>query len=260
MPRLGLGVYMNDDVGPACQAAFTAGYRHVDSALFYRNEEGVGEAVRESLIPRDQLFITSKVYSGRHGYDEANEALEESLTNFGFNYLDLYLIHDPLSGKEKRLETWRALVEKQKEGKFRTIGVSNYGVKHLEEIKAAGLPTPAVNQLELHPWCQQRPITEYCAAQGIVVQAYTPLTRGKYFDDPVLTKICNTHNKSPAQVLIRWSLQHDFVPLPKSVDPERVRANSEVYDFNLSEEEMNALDGCDKGDAGAVTWNPVNAP
>ncbi|KZP01393.1 Aldo/keto reductase [Calocera viscosa TUFC12733] len=260
MPRLGLGVYMNDDVGPACAAAFAAGYRHVDSALFYHNEEGVGEAVRKSGIPRSKLFITSKVYSGRHGYEEAKDAVEESLASFEFDYLDLYLIHDPLSRKQKRLETWRALVEKQKEGKLRTIGVSNYGPQHLEEIRAAGLPTPAVNQLELHPWCQQKPIVDYCNAHGIVVQAYTPLTRGKHFNDPALVKISKAHNKSPSQVLVRWSLQRGFVPLPKSADPERVKANSELYDFELSAEEMKALDDCDRGEAGALTWNPVNAP
>jgi len=260
IPRLGLGVYMNDHVGPACEAAFAAGYRHVDSAMMYQNEKGVGEAVRAWGGERGELFITSKVYSGRHGFEEAKAAVEESLANFQFSYLDLYLIHDPLSGKHKRIDTWRALVEKQREGKLRSIGVSNYGVPHLEEIKAAGLPTPAVNQLELHPWDQQKPIVDYCQAHGIVVEAYTPLTRGKYFDDPVLVKLCKAHNKGPAQVLVRWSLQRGFVPLPKSADPERVRANAALYDFELSAGEMKALDECDKGDAGAVTWNPISAP
>ncbi|KZT59076.1 Aldo/keto reductase [Calocera cornea HHB12733] len=260
MPRLGLGVYKNDDVGPACDAALAAGYRHIDSALVYYNEKGVGEAVRRSGIPRNEVFITSKVWSQRHGYEEAKAAVEDSLADFKFDFLDLYLIHDPLSGKQKRIETWRALVEKQKEGKLRTIGVSNYSAKHLEEIKEAGLPMPAVNQLELHPWCQQKPIVDYCDAHGIVVQAYTPLTRGKYFDDPALVKICETHHKSPAQVLVRWSLQRGFVPLPKSSNPQRVRDNADVYDFELTAEEMKALDDCDKGDAGGVTWNPIHAP
>ncbi|KZP01391.1 Aldo/keto reductase [Calocera viscosa TUFC12733] len=260
MPLLGLGVYQNHDVGPACDAAFAAGYKHVDSALVYYNEQGVGESVRKSGIPRSELFITSKVWSQRHGYEEAKAAVEDSLAHFKMSYLDLYLIHDPLSGTQKRLDTWRALVEKQKEGKLRSIGVSNYGPKHLEEIREAGLPTPAVNQLELHPWCQQKPIVDYCNAHGIVVQAYTPLTRGKYFDDPALVKICKAHNKSPAQVLVQWSLQRGFVPLPKSANPERVKANAELYDFELSAEEIKALDDCDKGDAGGVTWNPIHAP
>ncbi|EJU03849.1 Aldo/keto reductase [Dacryopinax primogenitus] len=259
IPRLGLGVYKNDDPTLACEAALAAGYRHVDSALGYKNEKAVGEAVRRSGIPREEVFVTSKVHSLRHEYEEAKAAVEESLSNFGLPYLD-HLIHDPKSGKEKRLETWHALVEKQKEGKLRSIGVSNFGVNHLEEIKDAGLPTPAVNQLELHPWCQQRDITEYCAANGIVVEAYTPITRGKYFDNPTATRISQAHNKTPAQVFLRWSLQRGFVPLPKSSQPDRVRAKAQLYDFDLTEEEMNTLDDCDMGEAGAVTWNPVNVP
>jgi len=259
MPRLGLGVYQMRECAAPCKAAFEAGYRHVDSAQMYRNEEQVGEAVNESGIPREDLFITTKCASRSHGYESTKKGVDESLKRFGFNYIDLFLIHDPLSGSKKRLETYKALVEAKEAGKLRSVGVSNYNVHHLEEIKKAGLPTPSVNQVELHPWCQQRPIADYCQKNGIIVEAYSPLTRGHHFNDPVLQKISKAHNKEPAQVLIRWSLQKGFSPLPKSATPSRVKSNAEVYDFELSTEEMAALDGLDKGDGGAITWNPVNA-
>lgn len=198
------------------------------------------------------------VASGHHGYESTSKLVDQSLKNFGFDYIDLYLIHDPLSGKVKRLETYRALLDAQKAGKIRTVGVSNYGVHHLEEIRKEGLPVPPVNQIELHPFCRQKPIVKYCKKHGIVVQAYTPLVHGTA-SDPVLLHVAEEVKRSPFQVYIRWSLQRGFVPLPKSATLSRIRSNANVYDFELSEAQMSSLDALDRGKKGAVTWNPVDA-
>ncbi|KZT64083.1 Aldo/keto reductase [Daedalea quercina L-15889] len=258
MPLLGLGVYENDDCVPACLAALKHGYRHIDSARYYRNEDQVGRAVRESGVHREEVFVTTKIYHPDHGYETTLEAIDESLQRFGFDYIDLYLIHSPLSGKKRRLETWRALLDAQKAGKLRTVGVSNYGIKHLEEIREAGLAIPAVNQIEVQPYCQQRAIVAYCREYGIFVQAYCPLVRGR-FDDSVLQQVARKYRKDVAQVLVRWSLQHGFSLLPKSSRPERVVSNADVYDFCIAEEDMAKIDALDKGAAGATSWNPVDA-
>ncbi|KAI0932437.1 hypothetical protein AcW2_001068 [Taiwanofungus camphoratus] len=258
MPLLGLGVFRNEDCIPACIAALKYGYRHIDSARLYNNEAQVGQAVRQSGIPRSEVFVTSKIFHPDHGYESTLKAVDESLQRFGFDYLDLYLIHSPLSGKEERLATWKALLDVQKTGKLRTVGVSNYGVKHLEEIREAGLATPAVNQVELQPFCQQKPIVEYCNKHGIIVQAYCPLVRGE-FGNPVLQEIAQKYKKDVAQVLVRWSLQRGFSPLPKSSQPARVVSNAELYDFEISAEDMAKIDALDKGKDGAVSWNPVDA-
>jgi diketogulonate reductase-like aldo/keto reductase len=258
MPLLGFGVYQNYDTKNSTLEAFKAGYRHVDSAQAYRNEAHVGEAVRESGLSRGDLFITTKCTSKTHGYDNTVKGVDTSLEKMGFDYIDLFLIHDPLSGKQKRLETYKALLEAKVAGKIRSVGVSNYNVKHLEEIKAAGYETPSVNQVELHPLCQQKSIVKYCKENNIVVQAYSPILRGK-MDDPVIVEIAQRLDRDPAQVLIRWSLQKGFVPLPKSATPSRIRSNTQLYDFELSEEDMTKLDALDKGKEGAVTWNPIDA-
>ncbi|KAI1785910.1 Aldo/keto reductase [Ganoderma leucocontextum] len=210
MPRIGLGVYQNDDAKPAVLAALKSGYRHVDTARMYENEKQVGEAVRESGVPREQVFVTSKVDSKEHGAVITSKAIDDSLKNLGSGYIDLMLIHSPLSGKEKRLEAWKAFVAARNEGKVHNIGVSNYGVKHMEEIRVAGLEAPAVNQVEIHPFCQQKEIVDYSKRHGIVVEAYSPLVRGNW--DDTVVKIGKKYNKDPAQTLIRWSLQHGRVP------------------------------------------------
>jgi len=258
IPQLGLGVYQNDDCTPAVLAALKHGYRHIDSAKMYRNEKQVGEALRQSGVLRSDVFVTSKIASRSHGYESTLAGVDQSLAEFKFDYIDLYLIHDPLSGKEKRLATYRALLECQKAGKIRTVGVSNYSPKHLEEIKEAGMTKPAVNQIELHPFCQQKPIVEYCEKNDIVVEAYCPLVRGK-FDDPVLQKISKKHGKDVSQVLVRWSLQRGFVPLPKSAQPTRVVSNADLYDFELDSSDMEEINGLDQGKNGAISWNPVDA-
>ncbi|KAL5483650.1 hypothetical protein ACEPAI_8883 [Sanghuangporus weigelae] len=258
MPIIGLGVFENDHCIPACNAALKHGYRHIDTAEYYHNEVDVGYAVRESGIPREEIFVTTKIYDPDHGYESTFVHVENSLAKLQFSYIDLYLIHSPLSGREKRLQTYRALTAKRDAGVIRSVGVSNYGVHHLEEIREAGLDTPAVNQIELHPFCQQKSIVTYCKDHGIVVQAYTPLARGD-FSHPIIQDVSKSSGRTPAQVLIRWSLQKGYVPLPKSSQPNRVIDNARVFDSELSGEEMTKLDGLDKGRDGCVTWNPVDA-
>jgi len=259
MPLIGLGVYQNYDTAASCVEAFKAGYRHIDSAQVYRNEAHVGEAVRESGVPREELFLTTKCVSKTHGYESTLTGVDASLQKFGLDYLDLFLIHDPFSGKVRRLDTYRALLECQKAGKLRSIGVSNYGIKHLQEILDCDLEMPSVNQIELHPFCQQKDIVNYCQEHSIFVQAYSPLVRAKRMDNPVIIRLAEKHDQDPAQILIRWSLQKGFSPLPKSANPDRIRSNILVYDFHLDDEDMAALDALDQGKNGAVTWNPVDA-
>ncbi|KAI0342699.1 Aldo/keto reductase [Trametopsis cervina] len=258
LPIIGLGVYQNPKCFDSCITAFREGYRHVDSARYYDNEEEVGRAVRESGIKREELFVTSKIYHPDFGYAAAIRATDESYEKFGLDYIDLYLIHSPLSGKERRLATWRALIDQRNKGKFKSIGVSNYGVKHIEEIRQAGLELPAVNQVEIHPFCQQRPIVEYCQRENIVIQAYCPLVRGD-FNHPIFAVIAKKHGKDIPHILIRWSLQHGFSPLPKSSNPQRIHENAQVYDFDLDTEDMGRIDSLDRGDEGACQWNPVHA-
>lgn len=259
MPLLGLGVYQNYDARSSCLLAFKHGYRHVDSAQMYRNEEAVGKAVKESGLKREEVFITTKCASRSHGYDNTLAGVDTSLSKFGFDYVDLFLIHDPLSGSKKRLETYKALLECKEKGKIKDVGVSNFGVKHLEELKEAGYEAPAINQIELHPWCQQKDIVSYCKDNRIVVQAYCPLVRGQQWNNPTLKALAEKHNVSPAQVLVRWSLQKGNAPLPKSTHEDRIAANANVYHFELSAEDMASLDGLDQGSRGAISWNPVNA-
>ncbi|KAI0331227.1 Aldo/keto reductase [Cubamyces sp. BRFM 1775] len=232
-------------------------YRHIDTARCYRNEVEVGEAIHESGVPREEIFVTTKIDSSLHGYDSTTSTVKASLGDLHLDYIDLYLIHDAGSGPELRLATYRALLEAKARGEIRSVGVSNYGVRHLEELQQAGLPPPVVNQIELHPLCQQRPIVEYCKEHDIVVQAYCPIIRGRT-DNPVIKGLSKKYDREPAQILLRWSLQHGFVPLPKSSQPARVRSNAQVFDFELSDTDMAALDSLDKRKAGAISWNPVD--
>ncbi|KAJ7924967.1 NADP-dependent oxidoreductase domain-containing protein [Mycena leptocephala] len=259
MPLLGFGVYQNYDAKPSVLEAFKAGYRHVDSAQVYRNEEDVGAAIKECGLKREDLFITTKCVSKTHGYASTLKGVDTSLAKFKLDYIDLFLIHDPFSGTERRLATYKALLEAKAAGKIRSVGVSNYGVHHLEELKGANFEMPTVNQIELHPLCQQKPIVEYCKANSIVVQAYCPIIRGK-MDNEVITKIASKHNRDPAQILLRWSLQKGYVPLPKSATPSRINSNAQLYDFELDAQEMSSLDALDRGKDGAISWNPVDAP
>ncbi|KAL2010235.1 hypothetical protein VTN00DRAFT_6042 [Thermoascus crustaceus] len=263
IPRLGFGVYRSpkNQCVESCLNAFKAGYRHIDTAQFYANEEEVGEALRKSGIPRNEVFVTTKIMSPGGSPQATYEKVLASVDKIGGKdgYVDLFLIHSSSSGPAGRKELWQALERLLEEGKTRSIGVSNYGVKHIEEMKSyAKVWPPHVNQIELHPWCQQRVIVDYCKKHGIVVEAYSPLVRNYKANDPTLVGLAQKYNKTTAQILVRYALQKEWVPLPKSDNPSRIAANANVYDFDISKDDMAILDGLDQGDAGAIVEAVAN--
>jgi diketogulonate reductase-like aldo/keto reductase len=258
LPRLGLGVFRSpqgEATRNAVHAALAAGYRHIDTAAIYRNEADVGAAVNESDVPREDIFVTTKLWNADHGFDEARRALDASLARLGLDYVDLYLIHFPAPGRK---ESWRALEKLLEEGRARAIGVSNFTRRHLDELLADANVVPAVNQYELHPFGQQQDITDACAEHGIVVEAYCPLVRAQRFEDETLQRIAAETGRTPAQVLVRWSLQRGFVTLPKSTHEQRIVENASVYDFALDDAQMAALDGLEEGFR--IAWDPNDAP
>ncbi|KAJ9196481.1 hypothetical protein DTO166G4_249 [Paecilomyces variotii] len=263
IPRLGFGVYRahDDKCLKAAQTALKVGYRHIDTAQFYQNEREVGEALRQSGLPRSEVFITTKIMSPGGSPEATYEKILESVEKIGGKdgYVDLFLIHSSSSGAAGRKELWQALERLLEEGKTRSIGVSNYGVKHIEEMKAyAKVWPPHVNQLELHPWSQQRVIVDYCKKHGIVVEAYSPLVRNYKANDPTLVGLAQKYGKTTAQILVRYSIQKEWVPLPKSEDPARIAANADVFDFEISADDMAVLDGLDQGSAGAIVEAVAN--
>ncbi|CRG87242.1 hypothetical protein PISL3812_04259 [Talaromyces islandicus] len=256
IPRLGFGTH---ETGPqsvqATLTALKAGYRLIDTAQFYRNETEVGQAVAQSGIDRDDVFITTKIMTPAGSPEATYQKVVDSVNKIAGSdgYVDLFLIHSSSSGPAGRKQLWQALERLFHEGRTKSIGVSNYGVQHIEEMKAyAKVWPPDVNQIELHPWCQQRRIERYCKSNGIVVQAYCPLVRGNKANDPTLVGLGKKYKKTTAQVLVRYALQKGWVPLPKSGTPERIIANADVYDFEISKDDMATLDSLDQGDAGAV--------
>ena len=259
MPRLGIGTWQIRDGRPVRRTlewAFEAGYRHVDTAAMYGNERGVGRAIRESEIPREEMFVTTKLWNSDHGYDNALRAFDESMQRLSLETVDLYLIHWPVSGQ--RAETWRALERIYEEGRARAIGVSNYTIRHLEDLFTTANVAPAVNQVEFHPWLYQKDLLDYCNEHDIVLEAYSPLTKGERLDDPELQKFAEKYDKSPAQILIRWVLQHDMVVIPKSSNPDHIRANADVFDFEISEQDMCRIDAFDENYH--CTWDPTGEP
>ncbi|GAA5902775.1 hypothetical protein JCM8208_007061 [Rhodotorula glutinis] len=263
LPRLGFGVFQSSNAKASTVHALAMGYRHIDSARYYKNEDEVCAAVHKFKdgTPNEgngAVWLTTKVQGQEHGTAATAKAVDESAAiakRYGLTW-DLFLLHDPTAGKQKRLEAWKVLLEKRDQGVFKSAGVSNFGVRHLEEIKEAGLELPEVNQIELHPFLQQKPIVEYCEKEGIVVEAYCPILRGQRFDDPTLEKLAKKHDVSVAQILIRWSLQKGFVPLPKSDTPGRIQSNADLENFELDASDLGDLDKLDEGFA--VSWNPVN--
>ncbi|WP_141993003.1 aldo/keto reductase [Bacillus sp. B4EP4a] len=249
MPQLGFGVFKvknGNETVESVKKAIEVGYRAIDTAAIYENEEGVGQAIRECGVPREELFITSKVWNTEQGYETTLQAFDNSLNRLGLEYLDLYLIHWP--GKDKYLETWRALEKLYKDGKVKSIGVSNFHVHHLENLLANSEVKPVVNQIELHPLLTQVEIRDYCAKHEIKVESWSPLGRGNLLEEPTINHIAKKHGKSSAQVLIRWHLQHDLVVIPKSITPSRIEENTEVFDFSLSLNEMNQIDALNKNE------------
>ncbi|KAG2019383.1 hypothetical protein GB937_005297 [Aspergillus fischeri] len=261
IPLLGYGVYMI----PASQTekstleALKTGYRHVDSAIMYRNEKACGRAIRNSGLDRSEVFFTTKIPPGSMGYERTKRAVDSSLREAEVDYFDLILIHAPYGGKDARLGSWRALVEAQAAGKTRSIGVSNYGIHHLDELEeyikgGEGRGKIDVGQYELHPWLDRSEIVEWLKKRDIVVEAYSPLAHGYRLNEPILKTLGKKHGKSPAQVMIRWSLQKGFVALPKSVTPARILENADVFDFEISEEDMQALN---TGEYSPTDWDPT---
>lgn len=241
MPLLGLGVYdmHNDEAIESVIHALKTGYRLIDTASSYGNEKQIGIAVSNSGIPRDKIFITTKVNNSQQGYDETLRAFDESMKNLDLGYIDLYLLHWPL--KSKRKDTWKAMERLYDEKKVKAIGVANYLLPFLDELETYGNITPAVNQVEFSPWLYLENLLQYCRARKIILQAYTPLARGKKFNDPRLLSITEKHGKSPAQVIIRWNLQLGVSAIPKSSNPSRIEENFDVFDFSLDETDMATL-------------------
>lgn len=247
MPRVGLGVYdmRGDETRRAVAEALNLGYRHIDTAKIYGNEHEVGAGFRDSGVPRDDIFVTTKLWNDDQGYDSALAAIDRSLDELQMDYVDLYLLHWPVTGK--RLKSWRALERIFADGRAKAIGVSNFMNNHLEELLGGCDEPPAVNQIEVSPFFQQRDVRAFCAANDIVVQAYSPLTRGLRLDHPVLVRIAQSASRTPAQIILRWALQRDLVVLPKSVRPERLSENLDVFSFSLSEAQIADLDALEEG-------------
>jgi methylglyoxal/glyoxal reductase len=246
IPRLGLGVFQTargEETRAAVRAALAAGYRHVDTARIYGNEADVGAAIKESDVPRSEVFVTTKLWNEDQGFDTALRAFDASLGRLGLDYVDMYLLHWPVP--RKRLESWRALERLLADGKCRAIGVSNFLVRHLEELLDAATVVPAVNQVELSPFGSRRALVTYCATKGIAVEAYSPLTKGQRLAHPAVVHMAKHVGRTPAQVLLRWGLQHNFIVLPKSTREERIRENSDLFGFELSPRDMAELDALD---------------
>ncbi len=249
VPQLGFGVFQipDDDVERAVLQAFELGYRHVDTAAIYRNERGVGRAVAASGLPREEVFVTTKLWNDAQGRESAPRALADSLQRLGLEYVDLYLIHWPAPQRELYAETWEALLELQQEGLARAVGVSNFQPAHLERIIEATGVSPAINQVELHPWLQQAPLRAFCAERRIAIEAWSPLAQGR-LDDPVLSSIAKAYDKSVAQVVLRWHVQLGNVVIPKSATPSRIAENADLFDFALGDDEMARIAALDAGD------------
>jgi 2,5-diketo-D-gluconate reductase A len=252
IPQLGFGVWRlpEEDAPKVVGAAIREGYRHIDTAQGYDNEAGVGRAIAEADVPREQLFITSKLRNGHQGYERAKSSLDESLGRLQLDHLDLFLIHWPAPAHDRYVETWKALVEARDAGKVRSIGVSNFLPEHIQRIIDATGVVPVVNQVELHPAYQQRDIREWHRDRDIQIECYSPLG-GKGSDllnDPVIREIAEAHGKSPAQVMIRWHLQQNLIVIPKSEKPERAKENFEVWDFALSSDDLARIDALDRPD------------
>ncbi|MGH1648903.1 aldo/keto reductase [Enterococcus gilvus] len=253
IPQLGLGVFKvqdADDLKRAVAEALKDGYRHFDTATIYHNEEWLGEALAQSDVKREDLFITSKVWNSNTTYDETIAAFHESLKKLQTDYLDLYLIHWPSEGYN---EKWRAMESLYNDGLIKSIGVSNFEKPHLEKLMTTATIKPTVDQIETHPYFQQKELHEYLKSLDIVHEAWGPLGQGKsnVLEDPVLTKIAEAHNKTVAQVILRWHLQRDIIVIPKSVHEERIAQNIDVFDFTLTEEEMSMIASIDKNQRGS---------
>jgi 2,5-diketo-D-gluconate reductase A len=249
IPQLGFGVFKvpTAQTADVVSLALHTGYRHIDTAALYRNEQGVGEAIARSALPKDQVFVTTKLGNPDQGYDSAMRAFDASMERLGFDVLDLYLIHWPLPARNAYVNTWRAFEKLYADGRIRAIGVSNFQVAHLQRLLDETDVVPAINQVELHPYLTQRELREFHHVHGIATEAWAPIARGAVLDDPVVGSVADKYGKTPAQVVIRWHQQLANVVIPKSVTPERIRQNFDVFDFELADDDMAAINGLDRG-------------
>ncbi len=257
MPQVGFGVWRvsNEEAKSAVAGAIEAGYRSIDTASIYGNEEGVGEAIRATSIAREELFITTKVWNDRQGYDSTLRAFDESLARLKVDYVDLYLIHWPVAGSEAYRDTWRALIKLQQDGRAKSIGVSNFMVPHLQRVIDETGVTPTVNQIELHPRFQQKELSAFHKANGIATECWGPLGQGTILSDETFAAIGRKYGRTPAQVILRWHLDNGFVVIPKSVTPSRIRENIDLFDFQLDMDDRRAIERLDSA-SGRVGPDP----
>ncbi|MCW4114245.1 aldo/keto reductase [Aurantimonas sp. MSK8Z-1] len=247
MPQLGFGVWQipDDEASEAVKTALEAGYRSIDTAMIYRNEAGVGRAIAESGVARNDLFVTTKLWNEDQGYDTTLRAFDASLERLGLEHVDLYLIHWPMPGRGLYVESWRALTELQKQGRATSIGVSNFMPEHIQAVVDATGVVPAVNQIELHPRFQQVESRRAHTALNIATESWSPLGRGRVFDDPLFVELAERYGKTTAQVILRWHIDSGLVVIPKSVTPERIRQNIDIFDFHLSDADLRRIDALD---------------
>lgn len=260
IPQLGFGVYQIDPAETANKVgvALEAGYRHIDTAEMYGNEQQVGEAIKASDLNRGSIFVTSKLNNGHHQPDDARRAFDDTLTKLGTDYIDLFLIHWPLPGLYDGdfVSTWKTLIEFKDQGRAKSVGVSNFQVAHLERLAQETGLVPAVNQIELHPYFQNREVVAYCKEHGIAVEAWSPIAQGEVLDNPELQKIADALDRTTAQITLRWHLQKGYVVFPKSSTPERIKENFDIFDFELTADQVATIDTLDKGEAGRNGPNP----
>ncbi len=250
IPQLGFGVFQvpPDETAEAVVRAFDAGYRHIDTAAAYQNEAAVGQAFRASGLSREEVFITTKCFNDDHGYERSRKAFEESLDRLELDHIDLYLIHWPVPSQDLYVETWKTFIELKEEGRVRSIGVSNFNPDHLRRLIDETGVTPAVNQVELHPHFQQPGLRREHADLGITTEAWSPLAQGAVLDEEAIAEIAAGHDRTPGQIVIRWHLQIGNVVIPKSVTPERIESNFDVFGFHLADDEMDAIHALDTGE------------
>jgi len=246
IPYLGLGTWETrgrKDVDRAIHSALETGYRLIDTAAGYYNEKEIGEAIKSSPVTREEIFVTTKLDNSDHGYKQTLKAFEISLKNLDMDYVDLYLIHWPVKGRN---ESWKAIEELLKQGKCKAIGVSNFMIKHLEDLQKNSSVLPAVNQIEFNPFVYEKEVIEYCQNLGIAIEAYTPIARGKKSKDTTIKELSEKYGKTEAQLMLRWELQHNAIVIPKSANHERIKENADIFDFNISDEDMGVLNSMDE--------------
>ena len=262
IPQLGFGVFQiePDKTAQSVQTALEIGYRHIDTAEMYQNEAGVGQGIRDKGLDRAEVYITSKLNNGYHKPDDARRAFDATLEKLGFDYVDLFLIHWPLPTLYDGdfVSTWQTLEEFKKDGRARSIGVSNFQVDHLQRLARETATTPAVNQIEVHPYFTNDLVRAYGAEHGIATEAWSPIAQGQVLGDPVVKQIAEVSGRTPAQVVLRWHIQRGDIVFPKSVTPQRIKENLELFDFSLDDADMNAVSSLDKGEAGRTGPNPDN--